>query len=234
MKIVFILCIALFVSFSSFCQDILIHRNGEEIKAKVIEITPTEIAYKKFDNISGPTYKIFKSEVFMIKYESGEKEVFEEVAIPTPQITNQIASPPLEIMVIEDQGFTFGPSQVQMFRTYKPKIRMSNKVLNHKQLLEYFSYAGNKECLKIYKDGYNDLAKCSKGKVLGILLFSSGAFVGLSGIIETETTDQEALVKVAGLGVAMVGAGLVIYSKVLNSRGCSKYKQAVTLYNAAF
>lgn len=60
---------------AAFAQDVIVLKNGNEIKAKVIEITPTEIKYKKFDNLQGPTVVIVKSDVFMIKYENGTKDV---------------------------------------------------------------------------------------------------------------------------------------------------------------
>ncbi|MEM7107386.1 MAG: hypothetical protein AAF519_04100 [Bacteroidota bacterium] len=57
-------------------QDIMILKNGEEIETKVYEIRHTDIKYKKFNNLSGPLYTLQKSEVFMIKFENGTKEVF--------------------------------------------------------------------------------------------------------------------------------------------------------------
>ncbi|MEM6522940.1 MAG: hypothetical protein AAF693_04075 [Bacteroidota bacterium] len=57
-------------------QDIIILKNGEELEAKVSEILRTSIKYKRFDNLSGPIYTLQKSEVFMIKFENGTKEVF--------------------------------------------------------------------------------------------------------------------------------------------------------------
>ena len=74
-------------------QDIIVKTNAEEIKSKVLEVTQTEIKYKKFENLTGPTYSISKSETFMIKYENGIKDVFtivkEKEAIQT---TNTNAS----------------------------------------------------------------------------------------------------------------------------------------------
>ena len=58
-------------------QDILVLRSGDEIQAKINEVGISEIKYKKFDNQSGPTYTILKSEVFMIKYQNGSKDVFD-------------------------------------------------------------------------------------------------------------------------------------------------------------
>jgi hypothetical protein len=57
-------------------QDIIIKTNGDEIKTKVILIDLGIIQYKKFENLDGPLYNISKSDVFMIKYENGTKDVF--------------------------------------------------------------------------------------------------------------------------------------------------------------
>lgn len=61
-----------------FAQDIIIKVNGEEIKSKILEVNQGEIKYKKHANTNGPTYTIPKSEIFMIKYENGEKDIFNE------------------------------------------------------------------------------------------------------------------------------------------------------------
>ena len=66
-----------------YAQDIIIKKNGEEIKTKVDEIGATDIKYKKFENATGPSYTIPKSEVFIIKYENGTKDIFNEI-INTP------------------------------------------------------------------------------------------------------------------------------------------------------
>ena len=56
--------------------DILTLRDGSEISAKVVEITSNEIKYKKCDYQDGPLYTKLKSDVFMIKYSNGTKDVF--------------------------------------------------------------------------------------------------------------------------------------------------------------
>ena len=63
-------------SISAFSQDIVIKKNGDEILAKVTEITNDAIKYKKHENIDGPVYSISKLEVFMIRYQNGSKEIF--------------------------------------------------------------------------------------------------------------------------------------------------------------
>ncbi len=68
-------------SFMTLClnaQDYITKKTGDDIKAKVLEITTSEIKYKKFDNLDGPTYSISKSEILMIRYENGTKDIFNE------------------------------------------------------------------------------------------------------------------------------------------------------------
>jgi TM2 domain-containing membrane protein YozV len=55
--------------------DLIILKNGEEIKAKVIEVGVREIKYKNCDNLDGPLFSKRKSEVFMIKYPNGTSTV---------------------------------------------------------------------------------------------------------------------------------------------------------------
>lgn len=65
---------------SAFSQDVIVKKDGSTIVSKVLEITGTEVKYKKFSNPSGPTYSILKSEVQCINYENGEKETFGPVS----------------------------------------------------------------------------------------------------------------------------------------------------------
>lgn len=63
-------------------QDVIYMKDGKEINAKVLEIGVAEVKYKLFSNPEGPTYTIFKSDIFMIKYPGGERDVF---GIPEPE-----------------------------------------------------------------------------------------------------------------------------------------------------
>jgi hypothetical protein len=61
-----------------FSQDVLTKKSGDDIKAKVLEVTTTEVKYKKFDNLNGPVFTILKSELLLIRYENGSKDVFND------------------------------------------------------------------------------------------------------------------------------------------------------------
>ena len=56
-------------------QDLIVLRDGNIIEAKIIEISPSEIRYKRFDNLEGPTVVIYKIDVHTVKYENGTYEI---------------------------------------------------------------------------------------------------------------------------------------------------------------
>lgn len=60
--------------------DVIVLKNGTEINAKVLEINPTEIKYKKCDNIDGPTIIINKSDATKIRYANGITELVNSAA----------------------------------------------------------------------------------------------------------------------------------------------------------
>ena len=57
-------------------QDIIIMKNGQEVEVIVKEVGLNSIKYVKFDNPSGPIYVEKKTDIFMIKYANGTKDVF--------------------------------------------------------------------------------------------------------------------------------------------------------------
>lgn len=71
-----ILILSLLLSCSAMAQDVILKQNGEEIQCKLIEVGTEQIKYKKWSNQNGPTFVEERDDVFMIKYENGEKDVF--------------------------------------------------------------------------------------------------------------------------------------------------------------
>ena len=80
MKTILMLSIAILFSSLISGQDVITKRDGTELQTKVVEIGVNEIKYKNFDNLDGPDYVCLKSDVFMIKFENGNKEVFGNTA----------------------------------------------------------------------------------------------------------------------------------------------------------
>ncbi len=67
-----------------FAQDRIVRTDGSEIEAKVTEISPDEVRYKRFSNPDGPTYVLPSAQIRRIVYPNGEEDVFGEAAEMPP------------------------------------------------------------------------------------------------------------------------------------------------------
>lgn len=74
-------------------QDTIYFKDKSIISSKIIEIGITEIQYHRFDNLTGPIYRVLKEDVKSIKYLNGEIDSISFVASPNKEIvqieTNQ-------------------------------------------------------------------------------------------------------------------------------------------------
>ena len=64
-------------------QDIIVKRDSSRLEARVTEISPDEVRYKRFSNPDGPTYVLPASAVAAIRYSNGEEDIF---ALPEPAV----------------------------------------------------------------------------------------------------------------------------------------------------
>lgn len=91
MKKIFILTFAIFaVALGVHADDIIATKDGSLINGKVKEITPTEVKYVKSSRPDGPIYTLPKSEVLVINYEDGEKELFDETESASSPVTSTV------------------------------------------------------------------------------------------------------------------------------------------------
>lgn len=89
-KFAFLTAVATFLFASANAQDTIIFKNADEVSAKVTAVTPENISYKKWDNPDGPVYTIRRADVFYIKYQNGQKDIFEDTATGQPKRFNKI------------------------------------------------------------------------------------------------------------------------------------------------
>ena len=108
---------------SVLAQDVIVKKDGNIIRSKVLEVTPSDIKYKKESNPNGPTYTIHISDVMSINYENGENEHFENNSANKENTT-------------EESRFVYKPADarnaelIKLYnRTYVPssKIKTSDK-----------------------------------------------------------------------------------------------------------
>lgn len=68
-------CTTLFAA-CIFGQDVIIKKSGDDIEAKILEVTETHLKYKEYSFQDGPTRNLNLSEVLMVIYENGRREKF--------------------------------------------------------------------------------------------------------------------------------------------------------------
>lgn len=83
----------LFVLFAVWCgamtaaaQDLIVKTDASQVEARVLEISPDAVRYKRFSNPDGPTYVLPVAEIRYIRYANGEVEYYakEVPAEPLP------------------------------------------------------------------------------------------------------------------------------------------------------
>src|SRR3989344_1079852 len=80
-------------------QDTLYMSNGEKIPSQIIEVSHSEVKYKKSNNIDGPIYSSENSAIKFIRYRNGSVDTIksiikvpEKITIQTP---TEVSQPPL-------------------------------------------------------------------------------------------------------------------------------------------
>ena len=81
-KTIILFVITIITTNLGLAQDVITLKNGTDINALVQEIGDVEVKYKKFDNPNGPNYTLKNSEILIIRYANGTKDIFSEEAKP--------------------------------------------------------------------------------------------------------------------------------------------------------
>jgi hypothetical protein len=206
-----------------FAQDIITLNSGDDIKAKVEEIDIDNVKYKKYDNLSGPIYILKKSDIFMIKYENGDKDIFKDAKDIKAKVTTDNTTDSKQ----------------------RGKLSWSGHGLFGGIDKGDGSHINSSEVRAIMTNVPDALAVYNKARSLrttGAICYISGAIAVLTGGILSITSDNDyhdddyvsqgnydytwAYYTVGGLVVG--GLGLIF-----NATGVSKEKSAFNLYNSA-
>lgn len=117
--------LTLIITLIAFCtvyaQDVITKRTGEKIEAKVLEISTTEIKYKRYSNLEGPTYIVPKAEILLIQYADKTNEVFElpesdpAMAKASTKATDYLSSAPVASTASSVQQYNRGQADAETF-----------------------------------------------------------------------------------------------------------------------
>lgn len=92
-RTILLLLAALCGALTAAAQDLIVRTDASKIEAKVIEITPEAVRYKRFSNPDGPTYVLPVAQIHYIRYANGEKEYYTKTIPATPLTPATPAAP---------------------------------------------------------------------------------------------------------------------------------------------
>ena len=75
-------------------MDIITLKNSNVIFALVQEVGMEDIKYKRYDNPTGPTYVMKKSDTYMIRYINGTSDIFQSESTPPPVTDTSLRTNP--------------------------------------------------------------------------------------------------------------------------------------------
>lgn len=226
MKNIFLILLLSFSIGNAFSQDTITKNNSEKIIAKILEISPTEIKYKKFDFQDGPTYIELKSDIKMIVYSNGSKEVFEQKK--PEKVVVQVST--------EDADYYGGKNASNNIDILgKVKFKQNGKILNERRLHNVLLQTNDKPIMALVQDSkkshglqYVGFAAIPIG-IIGLVLINSSAQYSYNNQI----TYNEGML--AGGGLCLVAAAACpIASGMFKKRRLNDNRAAIKLYNEKF
>jgi hypothetical protein len=242
-KVFLVLLIFAGTMFKIDAQDLITKKNGDEIRAKVIEIDSDVIKYKLYDNREGPTYVLPKSEIFRIKYESGRIEVFDTTQSATGTTTTQSSTgtatqsstrtpPPLKTFGAGATGTTTTtPTSSSTTNITTPPEQSRTPVTQYTYQTDWKA-----KMQAAAPDLYQKYRKGATMTGVGIGLLSAGVVAVVVGVAtgEKSTTKTATSVsyRVEGTGgaVAAIGSVCVLTGTTLMIIGSSKKRKIKQQY----
>ncbi len=187
MKKYFLLFSILISINSLIAQDTIYKRSGETIVAKISELTPTEIKYKRFDFQDGPTYTVLKSTVESIKYSNGLKESFKKEEIAPTGVTT------------EKPDYYVAGTQNNKISIRGRQFFYKNQYHSEKEIQNFLLETRNKEIV-----GYVTKSRqAKKMQYIGFAAIPLG-LIGLVALASSTTTNYNGTTSTNG-GVAALG-----------------------------
>ena len=196
-----------------FAQDIITLKNGDDIQAVVQEIDEVDIKYKKYENLDGPIYILKKTNVFMIRYANGSKDVFSDVAPPLRQEENQHP--------INNQSDRSG--NYESFIISRSNDNEMAAFLKENDAVLYDQFQRG---ITFQKKG-KDFVKA------GLIVTGTGMalfFVGLDQYYRNKNNDLSIFMIYPGIVISIVGPCVILTSIPFYATGGSLKKSAVDSY----
>ncbi|MBI3521119.1 MAG: hypothetical protein HY062_17395 [Bacteroidetes bacterium] len=211
-------------------QDTIVLRNDTKISAKIVEINPSNVKYKKSNNVDGPNYIEAKDNIKWIKYANGLVDTIQADKKTAPLY---VSSPARYDRIEKING--------RYFFVDSNHVPLSKRTIGINRILikaNYMSQAKNNQDLsRLVKETKKGRTLQAAFGIAGVPPIVIGVGIGLvSYLIRSSSTDpveRDSALNTAylGFGLATVGVGFEITSIVNGSLKRKKLKQTTEKYN---
>jgi hypothetical protein len=191
------------ISFQLFAQDVITMKNGNEVVCNVTATTKWEVTYKTDTSISAPVKTVLKSEIFMIKYSNGTKEVYnnQQAPVQSNQITNNNTTPVQSNQTtnnyptsVQQQVVDYSLAKAKRYNNNKP-VFYNNQPSNAYDIAFTFEdHIPNYDCLSLPYICNYVYENCNKeavaqGRPYDAIIMTNGAPRDLAIIFKPTTND---------------------------------------------
>jgi hypothetical protein len=194
---------------SAIAQDLLILKNGKELKVNIVEEGPDIIKYREFDDPSGPLYSVAKENVASIKYKKGAKDIQDT---KVRELEKPVADP-------SSENSTSGLLTAKKKNVYLDGVVQAPRSM--RLIME-----DQPEALRLYESG-RKLYRLSNSCAFGVMITS---FIFTQSVNKKETSEEKIRAGIPGL---VIDGGFIIAAIIMSASGKSKIRNSVTLYNSA-
>ena len=195
-------------------QDVITLRNGDEINGKVTKVTPTEIEYRLASNPDGPIYTKSVSEIFMVKYENGQKDVFGDTPAPAAQQQQVTVAIPVGVTLERSRGEIVDAATDRTFSDFELQQMLGKDAWND------------------YEKARDSYQSTSNGLVWAYLFFFLGPPLYYGGVYLENGTNNGLAMRIIGI-VWTIGGNIMIPANYI-TRGVAagKISRIAEGYNA--
>lgn len=229
-KLIFLLTMC--VVFNLSAQDIIVKRNGDELQCRILEVSKNEVKYKRWVNLDGPAFSEKKSDIFMIKYENGEKDM---IAHSSPVSESSALS--TNVNDVDSYEYIY-EEPTPISHTY---LKYTTRGRRESGLIKWGNMLPEEQAMDLLSHDWLDFKKARKESRVGkILTWVGGSMVVASipfvpkyiSIGVNKGWGDELIIPIAGF----VGLGIptIIIGRRLHKRGHKNATQIVDKYIEAY
>ena len=119
MKKIFLLMLFL-CSMSVWAQDVIVKKDGSTVVCRIVEVTKTEVIYKKWSDQQGSNYIVNQKDLTAIHHENGTKTAFDAApAVPAETAPSANAQPLTDADLLKMAGVQADTPQYEMMQKAK-------------------------------------------------------------------------------------------------------------------